>query len=45
MSGGNISKREVHRQVPGIDAICHARLKVFHEMVEKETGWKHLYYD
>jgi len=29
----------------GIDAICHARLKVFHEMVEKETGWKHLYYE
>lgn len=28
-----------------IDAICHARLKVFHEMVEKETGWKHLYYE
>lgn len=27
------------------DAICHARLKVFHEMVEKEIEWKHLYYE
>lgn len=27
-----------------IDAICHARLKVFHEMVAKETQWKHLFF-